>query len=264
MGSVNDHPPPAPHAAPHASDAGDRAPGRSFESSSESTASSAATSSPAAAIASPRAWHSTSAWLRLLLVLALGLTLDLGSKSWAFRTVAGYPVVLDRKTLLADPDWNVPHHPGVKALPWNLLDLQLVINRGAVFGIGANRRFFFIAFTIGALAAGMLVFGRFTHVNNWLAHGAIGLILAGGIGNLYDRIVFGVVRDFLHMLPDRHLPFGWNWPGGSPEMFPWVFNLADSMLLTGMGLLILHMHRSEKRQRATAPAPAVSEPAAAA
>ena len=216
---------------------------------------------------SPRAWRSASAWVRLLLVLALGLTLDLGSKAWAFHSVAGAPVVLDRRTLLNDPDWNVPHHPGVKALPWSLLDLQLVINRGAVFGIGANRRFFFIAFTIGALAAGMLVFGRFTHANNWLAHGAIGLILAGGIGNLYDRIVFGVVRDFLHMLPDYNLPFGWNWPGGSPEMFPWVFNLADTMLLTGMGLLILHMHRQEKRQRAAAAAiapAAASEPAAAA
>jgi len=209
---------------------------------------------------SPRAWHSPAAWARLLLVLALALVLDLGSKTWAFHNVAGTPVKLDRKTLLADPDWNVPHHPGVHALPWGLLDLQLVINRGAVFGIGANRRFFFIAFTLGALAAGMLVFGRFTHVNNRLAHIAIGLILAGGIGNLYDRIVFGVVRDFLHMLPDRNLPFGWTWPGGSPEMFPWVFNLADTMLLTGMGLLILHMHRHEKRQRA---ASAVTAPAAA-
>ena len=33
-------------------------------------------------------------------------------------------------------------------------------------------------------------------------------------------------------------------------MFPWVFNIADTMLLTGMGLLILHMHRNEKRLKA--------------
>lgn len=208
-----------------------------------------AVSAPATrAPAQPRAWHSTGAWLRLLAVLVIGLGVDLGSKAWAFRTVAGTPIVLDRQTLLADPDWNVPHHAGVPALPWNLLEFQLVINRGAVFGIGANQRFFFIGFTVLALAAGLLVFGRYTRCDGRLAHVAIGMILAGGIGNLYDRIVFGVVRDFLHMLPDYSLPFGWTWPGGSPELFPWVFNIADSMLLTGMGLLILHMHRSEKRQ----------------
>jgi signal peptidase II len=204
---------------------------------------------PAPAVIAPRAWSSPQSWIRLLLVLIIALGADIGSKYWAFHNVAGYPVVLDRKTLLEDLDWNVPHHDGVPALPWGLLDFQLVINRGAVFGIGANQRFFFIAFTLGALSAGLFVFGRYTRSNNWLAHAAIGLILAGGIGNLYDRIVYAVVRDFLHMLPDRELPFGWTWPGGSPELFPWVFNIADTMLLTGMGLLILHMHHHEKRQK---------------
>jgi signal peptidase II len=202
----------------------------------------------------PRAYHSRTAWTTLLLVLTIGLAADLVSKAWAFHAVRGVPTVLDRRELLADPDWNVPHHQGIPALPFGLLDLQLVINRGAVFGIGENRRFFFIAFTLGALLAGLFVFGRLTTVDQPLAHAAIGLILAGGIGNLYDRIAFGVVRDFLHMLPDWHLPFGWTWWGGSPEMFPWVFNLADVMLLTGMGLLVLHMHRLERRNQANAKA----------
>jgi signal peptidase II len=229
------------------------------------TLAAAAPSHPSVArCGSARAWHSSASWARVLLVLALGLVFDLGTKHWTFQTVAGEPIVLDPKVLLSDPDYNpIPHHPGVQALPGNLLDLQLVINRGAVFGIGANRRFFFIAFTIGALAAGLLVFGWFTTSRQWLAHVAIGLILAGGIGNLYDRIVYTVVRDFLHMLPEWRLPFGWNWPGGSPELFPWVFNLADVMLLTGMGLLILHMHRTEKRNRKLNEANAKSEHARA-
>jgi signal peptidase II len=213
---------------------------------------------PAPAAPSPRAFRSATAWMRLLLVLAIGLGADLGSKWWAFENVAPEPVRDIRRKIMENPEWNVPHHKGVQALPMGLLDFQLVINHGAVFGIGANRRFFFIAFTIGALLAGLLVFGRFTSTRQWLAHLAIGLILAGGIGNLYDRIVFGVVRDFLHMLPEWTLPFGWNWPGGSPELFPWVFNLADVMLLAGMGLLILHMHRLEKRLKA--PGAAVTNP----
>ncbi len=204
------------------------------------------------ALSVPRAWRSPSAWTRLLVVLIIALGADLASKYWSFHNVAGYPIELNRKELLEDLDWHVPHHEGVRALPWSLLDFQLVINRGAVFGIGANHRIFFIAFTLGALSAGLLVFGRYTRRDHHLAHVAIGLILAGGIGNLYDRIVYGVVRDFLHMLPDWNLPFGWRWPGGSPEMFPWVFNLADTMLLTGMALLILHMHRNEKRTQSAA------------
>lgn len=187
----------------------------------------------------------------LLSVLIAGLALDLGSKTWSFeRVIPGHPVHLDRQRLLLDLDYNpIPPHQGLRALPWDLLEFQLVINRGAVFGIGPNRRFFFIAFTLGALAVGLFVFGRLTGRDHRLAHIAIGLILAGGIGNLYDRIVIGVVRDFLHMLPGYHLPLGWKWPGGSPDMFPWVFNVADVMLLTGMGLLMLHMSRLERRRK---------------
>lgn len=187
----------------------------------------------------------------LLIVLGLGLGVDLGSKYWAFENVAGQPVILLRRELLADQDFNpIPPHLGVPALPWGLLDFQLVINRGAVFGLGENQRFFFIVFTLGALAAGFFVFARFTRANARLAHVAIGFILAGGIGNLYDRIRYSVVRDFLHMLPHYRLPFGWNWPNGSPHLFPWVFNVADMMLLTGMGLLMIHINRVEKHRKA--------------
>ena len=85
-----------------------------------------------------------------------------------------------------------------------------------------------------------------------MAHIAVGLILAGGLGNLFDRIVIGVVRDFLHMLPGWPLPFKWKYPatlGGGTEIFPWVFNVADVMLLTGMALLMLHINRVEHRRK---------------
>ncbi len=207
-----------------------------------------------------RAFGSPTAWATLLGVLALGLCLDLGAKRWSFEVVAGTPVVLDRQAILANPLWNpIPPHPGVHALGANLLDFRLVINRGAVFGVASNQRFFFIAFTVAAVGAGLLVFARWTSGRSHLAHVAIGLILAGGIGNLYDRIRFAVVRDFLHLLPEYKLPFGWNWPGGSTEVFPWVFNTADVMLLLGMGSLMLHINRVERRRKVAERAAAGAE-----
>jgi lipoprotein signal peptidase len=55
---------------------------------------------------------------------------------------------------------------------------------------------------------------------------ALGLILAGTLGNLYDRVVFGGVRDFLHL----HYYDAFDWP---------VFNVADSCLVCGAMLLLL-------------------------
>lgn len=199
----------------------------------------------------------------MVTVLCAGLAIDISTKYWSFANVADEPVVLDRAELLSDPHWTPPHHAGRHVLPWSILDLRLVINRGAVFGIGANKRFFFIAFTLAALAAGLVVFGRFTTRRQHVAHIALGLILAGGLGNLYDRIVYGVVRDFLHLFPGWHLPFGWRYPqflGGGNEVFPWVFNVADVMLLTGMALLMIHINRLEKHRKATEPDTASATP----
>ncbi|MBU3728526.1 MAG: signal peptidase II [Phycisphaerales bacterium] len=194
------------------------------------------------------AWRSAAAWCTLLAVFTAGLIADLWTKSWAFATVAGMPVVLEPREAVADPSYRLPWHSGVRALPWDLLDFHLVVNHGAVFGIGQNARGWFIAFTVIAVAAGIVIFGWWTRASSRLAHIGLGLILAGGIGNLYDRFVFGAVRDFLHMLPRWNLPFGLSWPGGNREVFPWVFNIADVMLLAGMALLIIHAHREDARR----------------
>lgn len=196
------------------------------------------------------AFCSPRAWALLLGILLIGLLVDIGTKYWAFVAVADQPVTLDRDALLADPTLNpIPQHDGVPILPAQLLQLKLVINRGAVFGIGADQRGFFIGFTLVALIVGLYIFGAFTSARSRLAHTGLALILAGGIGNLYDRVVYGVVRDFLHMLPGWRLPFGWSWPGNNPEIFPWVFNIADVMLLTGMVLLMIHINRVEQRRK---------------
>lgn len=196
------------------------------------------------------AWRSPSAWATLIGVFAVGLAVDLWSKYWAFRTIAGYPVELERERVLNDPSFFVPHHARWIAIPSDLLDFRLVLNHGAVFGIGQQRRELFIVFTLFATIAALLLFARGTRVRMRATHVAIGMILAGGIGNLYDRIFYGAVRDFLHMLPEWQLPYGWRWPGNSnSDVFPWVFNIADVLLLAGMSLFVVMSFVEDRRMR---------------
>jgi signal peptidase II len=203
----------------------------------------------------PRAGSSLRAWLLLLGVLCVGLGVDLWSKQWAFDTLGPQPVVLERERIIEGDDYRLYHIPPRDVLPWKLLDFRLVINHGAVFGIAAHRRGFFVGFTVIAITIGLFVFAWMTRRGDRLAHFALGCVLAGGLGNLYDRLRFGVVRDFIHMLPDRKLPNDWTWPGGNPEIFPWVFNVADMLLLCGMVLLMLHINRIESRRKVRGQAP---------
>ena len=201
-------------------------------------------------LASP-AWRSPRAWTKLLAVFLVGVVIDLSTKSMAFERVAGSPVDLSNREVVAEPSFRLPWHEGVQAIPFDLLDLHLVVNHGAVFGIGQNARGAFIVFTAVAVVAGVAIFGWWTRASSKWTHVAIGLILAGGVGNLYDRVVFGAVRDFLYLFPRCSLPFGLAWPGGSREVFPWVFNVADMLLLAGMAILLV---RSRRADESSAPA----------
>jgi len=92
--------------------------------------------------------------------------------------------------------------------------------------------------TIVAAIVVVLFFARSRADERWL-HLALAFIMAGAMGNMYDRIVHTVVRDMLWLFPGVPLPFGWTWPGGSDQLYPWIFNLADVYLLTGIGVLLV-------------------------
>lgn len=102
------------------------------------------------------------------------------------------------------------------------------VNHGALFGLGRQHEGLAngIFAAISALAAAaILVWSRWKMParDPWLC-AALGLILGGTLGNLYDRLLFNGVRDFLH----------WN------IYFDWpVFNIADVCLVVGACLLLL-------------------------
>lgn len=193
---------------------------------------------------------SVAAWLLLILVAGGGLAVDIGSKRWAFAAVAGHTVLIDRDRAISDAGYNpIPAHAGMPALPGDVLDFRLVLNSGAVFGVGAHQRWFFVGFSVLAVGVAVWIFGWRTDARSRMLHVGIALILAGAIGNLWDRLMFGRVRDFLHMLPGWELPLGLAWPGGSAEVWPWIFNVADVMLLVGMGIVLVGIKGTESERR---------------
>jgi signal peptidase II len=110
--------------------------------------------------------------------------------------------------------------------------LTRVHNRGAAFGLLANlpesiRLTFFVGVTLIAIAV-IISFFRKLAPGDRLAASSLGLILGGALGNLCDRARLGEVVDFLHF----KLWQGYSWPD---------FNLADSFIVVGVGMLILEL-----------------------
>jgi signal peptidase II len=192
-----------------------------------------------------RAWRHAPSVARLLVAAALLLAADLITKSLAFERVAGEPVSLlrDASGQLAP----LPRHEATVLVP-GVLALHLTANEGAVFGLGQGGRWIFIAFSIVACAVIATVFAR-SDSRSRLLHITLAAILAGALGNLYDRLRFGVVRDMLLLFPGVKLPFGWRWPDGSEGLYPWIFNIADACLVVGLVILMVLMYRADRAAR---------------
>ena len=117
-----------------------------------------------------------------------------------------------------------PPHP-VELTVW--LNLVLTWNHGVSFGLFAERDPVTPYVLTGVALAVVAVLGRWlTQTTSRLVAVALGLIMGGALGNIIDRLVYGAVVDFI----DFHLG-SWH--------FPWAFNIADSAITVGVGLLII-------------------------
>jgi len=218
------------------------------------TSTPASTPAPAEGGRAPaRAPHRTAGpreWAILLLVTIVGLVVDLGSKYWAFHSIAPQPVVVRKADVLHISSYDpgglmhlIPPHQPVG--PRYIFQFQLVLNNGAVFGTGQGQRWVFIGFTVVVLIIAVGMFARHGARGSIATPVAVGLLLAGGLGNLYDRIVYACVRDFLHPLAGVQLPFGIRWPNGSPDLWPYVSNVADAFLLVGIVIIVIRLWRAD-------------------
>lgn len=123
------------------------------------------------------------------------------------------------------------------------IDIVIVHNEGSAWGMLAGMDVLIIILTLIFLAA-IAWYTISDKISHPLYHVALGLLLAGSVGNLVDRISFGYVRDFLHF------EF---WPS-----FP-VFNVADICLTVGVLLFVIYAimslvkhYKKEKNEKSDA------------
>ena len=129
-------------------------------------------------------------------------------------------IVLDQLSKLISVKLLAP----IESVPlWEgVLHLTYVENRGAAFGMLSDHRWVFMSIsTIAITAIAIYLYsGRNT---SKLYTSALMLIVSGGIGNMIDRIALGYVVDFIDF---ALIDFA-------------VFNIADSLVCIGAGLLVL-------------------------
>ncbi len=125
----------------------------------------------------------------------------------------------------------------VNVIP-NLFDLTLVWNKGAAFGILSEspeyiRKLILIGSSLIAAIVVIFYFIKSKEKLSNLEILSLALIGGGSLGNLYDRLFLGQVRDFLDFyIKDHH------WP---------AFNIADASITVGIGLFIFYELYYKKR-----------------
>lgn len=166
-----------------------------------------------------RLWPSTGAYIVFLSIAGIGCIADLVTKEWVFH------------------EFGAPGASNVWWLIEGYAGIETATNPGALFGLGAGMTPLFALLSVAA-AAGLLswfVWGGATQ-ERWLTV-ALGCILGGIFGNLYDRLgmysadwVEGGrlfhVRDWILLCYDKY-----TWPN---------FNIADCLLVCGASMLVYH------------------------
>ena len=135
--------------------------------------------------------------------------------------IAAFVALLDQIIKYSIVNNIKPH--GTVSIISGVLNITYVENRGVAFGMFTDMRWIFVALT--ALMIFAIIFymfkkrpeGKFFYI-------VAGLIIGGGLGNLYDRIVNGYVIDYISL-----------------SFFPPVCNFADYCITVGVILLIFYV-----------------------
>jgi signal peptidase II len=156
---------------------------------------------------------------------------------WLMVVIAAAVVALDRVTKLWIMAHIKPGH-GIVVIP-QVFRLTHVLNTGAAFSMFESSaspllvRNLLIGFSIAAVVVVVALIWTMGH-RVTLMSVALALILGGAVGNLYDRIRYAHVVDFLEV----HIVH-YHWPD---------FNVADSAIVVGACLVLLEMLRPQRSE----------------
>ena len=173
--------------------------------------------------------RSARGWVIFMAVAIAAAGTDLFTKDAIFRAL-GMPGTSPPATIIDGVLW-----------------LETNLNEGALFGMGQGMGMAFAAISVAAIGGILAMMSRpATRDDPWLV-GALGLIVGGIVGNLYDRLGLPglewhaplervgtpvrAVRDWIHVV----VPGVIDWP---------IFNLADSWLVIGAAMLLVASLRS--------------------
>ncbi|ARM30550.1 signal peptidase II [Prosthecochloris sp. HL-130-GSB] len=147
-----------------------------------------------------------------------------------FFLLAATVIILDRITKLAASTL-LREHGSITIIP-DWFKFTYIENPGIAFGVDPGSRLLLIGGTVLILLA-ILIFVLRSSKRNPAFLLSLGLIFGGGTGNLFDRIAYGKVIDFLHLdLYNGYIFNTWVslWP---------VFNLADTAITIGAVILLI-------------------------
>ncbi len=160
--------------------------------------------------------HGTTRWMEPVLLVAVAAVIFVADQATK-ALVAGGIGLNERVRVVGD-----------------LVQLWHVRNSGAAFSLFQGGTLLFLVVT--ALAIGMIVYFHrtFRGRSPWLQV-LLGVILGGTAGNLVDRLRFGYVTDFVSV-------------GVGEVRWP-TFNIADSSVVVGIGLLVIYLFVTDRRRQ---------------
>lgn len=165
------------------------------------------------------------------------MAIEIERKWFAIYAVAATLIIVaDRVTKLAVTA-SMPLHSARPVID-GFFDLVHTRNTGMAFSLLADaspaiRQILIPALSVAAVALVVVLFFQGEPGARRFQFG-LALVLAGAVGNLYDRAVYGFVVDFLDFYVG-----GYHWP---------AFNVADSAITTGAGLLVLDSFHATRRE----------------
>jgi signal peptidase II len=144
------------------------------------------------------------------IIIIIGLILDRLTKIWAmgYKNQKGISVIKD------------------------FFQFEYLENRGAAFGIFQNKVIFLSIITFVIIGAIIVYLIRFAPKSKWLRV-SLALIISGALGNLFDRIFYNYVVDFISI----HFKQVYYFP---------TFNVADMLVVVGTFMLAIYIIRDVK------------------